>query len=489
MERHRHKFTAADLTTFHSTDAQLSSTNLDKKEPEQYPEREWEESEGRDSAHGGFLSDHTSDSTIVTSSSTSEDMDKLASLNLSGNASVLQRSLAERSGFQQLDPGELRLLVPVILGTICVLGFTGNLTAMGVLISNARKSKLSLINALILNLMLADSLLLAFGVPFKAVALSKSSWSLGLFICRTGEWFLHVCMAAKSFTMTVMAKACYKYVSNPTKQVSFRMKTILTVLIFTWLLACTIPIPQWLFSNLESETNGMICVQQVPPNSRNFMSVYVKGYPLLVYCAPLSLALMYFWKAYGRCQHRSSKTQNLRTQIRSRKLTLMLFSLTLTMASMWLPHWVFWVWMRYAVEIDGSFPPVLFSVSAQILMVSISLVDPVIVLALSEEFREGYIGLWRRLTLRKQPAKPKPGPHHPTAPKSPTPRPETARIQEVKPAEEKTDAPESPGNKDGIVLQDLEQFWQERESGSQNLENDPVPWEHHENQENKQGNT
>uniref|UniRef100_A0A8C1SXY8 G protein-coupled receptor 151 n=1 Tax=Cyprinus carpio TaxID=7962 RepID=A0A8C1SXY8_CYPCA len=345
---------------------------------------------------------------------------------------------------------------------------------------------------------LSDGLVLAFAVPFKATAYSRASWTLGLFICKTCDWFLHSCMAAKSFTLAIMAKACYRYVSNPTKQVSIRLKTILVVLLFTWLLACAVPIPQWLFSTLQREANGMICVQTVPVDAQDFMSVYVKAYPLLAYCMPLSFALLYFWKAYGRCQRRFSKTQNLRTQIRSRKLTLMLFSLMVAMATMWLPQWVSWVWMRHALETDGAFPPVLFTLSAQLLMFSISLVNPLIILALSEEFREGYIGLWRRLTLRKQlPKQHKPGPHTPTAPKSPTPRPETSahlpphqpgRTEEQKPekqVDQSEGQQESPTNKDGIVLQDVEQFWQERETGSHSHENDPVPWEHQDPKEGK----
>ncbi len=137
---------------------------------------------------------------------------------------------------------------------------------------------------------------------------------------------------------------------TPTKPVSIRLKAILVILLFTWLLACVVSIPQWLFSTLQRESSGMICVQAVPVDAHDFMSVYVKAYPLLAYCMPLSFALLYFWRAFGRCHRRSSKTQNLRTQIRSRKLTLMLFSLMVAMATMWLPQWVSWVWIRHALE-------------------------------------------------------------------------------------------------------------------------------------------
>nr|XP_046263012.1 G-protein coupled receptor 151 [Scatophagus argus] len=432
-------------------------------------------------------------------------MDKLTGNNVTVvNSSVDKWSFSDRGSYQHLDHEELRVLVPSILGVICVLGVACNLTAMIILFSNAHRGKLSLINSLIFNLMFADGLVLAFTVPFRAASYSKTSWNLGWVVCKTADWFLQSCMAAKSFTVAVMAKACYRYVSNPTKQVSIHLSSILVVFFFIWLSACSVTIPHWLFARLQREIRGLVCVLIVPPEARDFMSVYSKAYPLVVYCAPLSFALVYFWKAYGQCQRRSSKTQNLRTQIRSRKLTLMLFSLTVAMAILWLPQWVVWVWERHIAEkkIEGAQPlisslPLLLTLCAQLLTFSLSLVNPLIVLSLSEEFREGYRGLWRRLTLRKQPPpKPKPGPHNPTAHQSPCPRPETSgQLQGERslrlsasqgPSRAQPQLEQRGGGreadtvslKDGTVLPDVEQFWHERETGSHTDENDPVPWEH-----------
>ncbi|XP_062856292.1 G-protein coupled receptor 151 [Trichomycterus rosablanca] len=417
-------------------------------------------------------------------------MEKVPDGNVSAeNSTVNRRSFLDRGAYQHLYPGDLRVLVPVLLSVICVLGFITNATAVGVLVGNARKSKLSLINALILNLLMADVLLVGFAVPFKITAFSRAGWTLGLMVCKTCDWFVHACMAVKSFTVAIMAKACYRYVSNPTKPVSIRLKSIMVLLIFSWFLACALPVPHWLFAELQSEDGRLLCVQVVPPDARNFMSVYVKVYPLVAFCAPLSFALLYFWRAYGRCQRRCTKTQNLRAQIRSRKLTLMLFGLTVAMASMWLPHWVSWVWMRHAADSDGPAPPVLFSVASQVLMFGLSLVNPLIVLALSEEFREGYKDLWRRLTLRKHPPKqPKPGPHAPTAPRSPTPRPEaSAHFPPLtQPDQPPVEESSGDGNKDGVVLPDVEQFWHGRENDSMSQENDPVPWEHQDPKDTKQ---
>lgn len=432
-------------------------------------------------------------------------MEKWNGSNLTmGNGSV-NKELFNESSYQRLDPGELRVLVPAILGVIGVLGVACNLTAMTILFSNAHRGKLSLINSLVFNLIFADGLVLVFAVPFRAASYSKASWSLGWVVCKTADWFLQSCMAAKSFTIAVIAKACYRYVANPTKQVSIHLGSIVVVFFFIWLSACSVTVPLWLFARLRGEIRRLACVLVVPPEARGFMSVYVKAYPLGVYCAPLSISLMYFWKAYGQCQRRSSKTQNLRTQIRSRKLTLMLFSLTVAMVILWLPQWVVWVWERHIEEkeIEGAQPlvasvPLLLSLSAQLLAFSLSLVNPIIVLSLSEEFREGYRGLWRRLTLRKQPpSKPNPGPHQPTGLRSPCPRPQPfSQLQGERrlrsnsrqgPSGEAQPQPEQQGDgreadtaslKDGIVLPDVEQFWQERETGSHKEENDPIPWEH-----------
>ncbi|XP_028670357.2 G-protein coupled receptor 151 [Erpetoichthys calabaricus] len=417
-------------------------------------------------------------------------MDKFPIRNFSTANSSLSRQRYLSGGQQHLDSAELQVAIPVVLGAICVLGFVGNVTVVGVLMSNARKGKPSLINSLILNLSIADLLVLAFAVPVRAAAYSKDSWTLGWFVCKTCDWFVHSCMAAKSFTIAIVAKACFMYVSNPTKQVTIRTRTIVAVLFASWTLACVLPLPHWLFATLRDDGRGFICVQAIPRSADHFMSIYLKVYPCLIFCAPFSFAFVYFWRAYGRCQKRGTKTQNLRMQIRSRKLTVMLLCIGVAFAILWLPEWVTWVWINHA-ELDGPFPPLYLAISAQVLMFTVSSVNPFVVLSMSEEFRSGYKGLWRRLTVKKAKAEPPvmkdnnqeanrteapasslPPPEQSPTPENPPPEPEPSCSQTT---------PDSPKSKDN-VLPDVEQFWHERESGSANQENDPVPWEHQEAQ-------
>ncbi|MBN3276561.1 GP151 protein, partial [Polyodon spathula] len=411
-------------------------------------------------------------------------MEKLASrvFNFSTTNSSVDKQHYIAGGHQHLDSKEWKVLLPAILTVICVLGSAGNLTVIGVLISNARKSKPSLINSLILNLSMADLVILAFAVPLKAAAYSKASWTLGWFVCKTSDWFIQSCMAAKSFTITILAKACFMYVSNPTKQINIKNKTILAVLLTSWILACILPLPALLFATLKHEGGGFVCIQAIRLSAQDFMWVYVKLYPFVIFWAPLSFAFINIWRSYERCQRRGTKTLNLRNQIRSRKLTVMLLSTAVTFTLMWLPEWVSWVWVNHIME-DGPAPPLFFVISAQVIMFAISLLNPLIILAMSEEFREGYKGLWTRMILKKQ--KPDSIPQETQVENSPAEAPPNSdhfqeqtkfnQNQEQEPSSSKEN-PDSPINKD-IILPDVEQFWHEREAESTTQENDPIPWE------------
>lgn len=56
----------------------------------------------------------------------------------------------------------------MFMSVTCALGFATNISDMGVLTTNMRKSKVSLISMLLLSLMLSNVLLLALALPFKA---------------------------------------------------------------------------------------------------------------------------------------------------------------------------------------------------------------------------------------------------------------------------------------------------------------------------------
>lgn len=417
---------------------------------------------------------------------------------LGGNISTTDSSFPIHTlyagGFLARDTDGWTLIIPILLLVMCFLGLVGNVCVIAVLLYNASKSKASLIHSLILNVNVSDLLLLVFSVPFRAAAYWKSSLYLGWFVCKTADWFTHTCMSAKSFTIAIAARVCFMYASDPAKQVNIGHLLIFAVLMCSWLVAAVLPLPEWFFTDARQIQTSFICLMNIPAEAQEIMGIFVKLYPIFVYCIPFTLAFFNFWRAYKQCQHRGTKTQNLRNQMRSRGLTLMLLSVTVTFCILWLPEWVFWLWIWHKPA-NGPSPPQAFVAIAQILMFSMSCVNPLIFMVMSEDFREGFKDVWKRLTSKKslngsdiqdqgamdiqdQGAMNSDG-----MADSPVPDPESSEQPAAMGQVEQSSSQQNFGSQDSKenpVLPDVEQFWNERESDPADQNNDPIPWEHQE---------
>ncbi|KAG8439257.1 hypothetical protein GDO86_005467, partial [Hymenochirus boettgeri] len=408
---------------------------------------------------------------------------------LGTNFSTTNSSLAKEplyvGGFQTLENGDWTFVIPTLLVVICLVGVTGNLCVISVLLHNTRKAKPTFIHSLILNLCVSDLLLLLFSVPFKIAAYFKSTLSFAWLLCRTADWYTHACMSSKSITIALIAKACFMYASNPAKQVNIKQHTVCAVLLSTWLVATTLPLPEWIFAVPEHSDGPPVCILDIPVQARELMAIYVKLYPVIVYCIPFTVAFFYFWRAYGKSQRRGTKTQNLRNQIRSRRLTIMLLSITITFSIMWLPEWISWLWVWHQSP-GGPSPPQAFKVLAQIFMFSLSSINPLIFLFMSEEFKESFKDMWKHFTSKKSIAAPnvpdqEQGQVNGEDPLESTPslEPEKNGLTEQSCSQQNFGSQES---KENPVLPDVEQFWHERETNLTDQDNDPIPWEHQEHQ-------
>ncbi|XP_053422182.1 G-protein coupled receptor 151 [Nycticebus coucang] len=404
----------------------------------------------------------------------------LAAAFADSNSSTMNLSFTHlhfAGGYLPSDSRDWRTIIPAVLVAVCLVGFVGNLCVIGILLHSAWKGKPSMIHSLILNLSLADLSLLVFSVPARAMAYSKGVWDLGWFVCKSSDWFIHTCMAAKSLTIVVVAKVCFMYASDPAKQVSIHNCTIWSVLGAIWTLASLLPLPEWFFSTTRHYAGVEMCLMEVPAVAKAFVSVFGKLYPLVVFCLPLLFASFYFWRAYGQCKKRGTKTQNLRNQIRSKELTVMLLSIATTSALLWLPEWIAWLWVWH-LRAGGLAPPQGFIAMSQVLMFSISSANPFIFLVMSEEFKEGLKGLWKWIT-KKSPTVPESRetpagnsevlPDKVPSPESPTSIPEKEKSGSPSSGKEKVEIP---------ILPDVEQFWHERDTVPSVQDNDPIPWEH-----------
>lgn len=409
---------------------------------------------------------------------------RLAAVFADSNSSIMNVSLAHlhfAGGYLPSDSKDWRTVIPALLVAVCLVGFVGNLCVIGILLHGVWKSKPSMIHSLILNLSLADISLLLFSAPVRATAYAKGVWDLGWFVCKSSDWFIHTCMAAKSLTIVVVAKVCFMYARDPGKQVSIHNCTIWSVLVAIWVVASLLPLPEWFFSTTRLHGGVEMCLLDVPAVAKEFMSMFGKLYPLLVFCLPLLLASFYFWRAYDQCKKRGTKTQSLRNQMRSKQLTVMLLSTAVTSALLWLPEWVAWLWVWH-LKAGGPLPPQGFIALSQVLMFSISTANPLIFLVMSEEVKAGLKGLWKWMITRTPTAVSEvqgaPAGNTEALPdKIPSPEPQTSTQETDRPdfpnsSKEKTDKAAAP------ILPDVEQFWHERDAVPSAQDNDPVPWEH-----------
>ncbi|XP_029463647.1 probable G-protein coupled receptor 151 [Rhinatrema bivittatum] len=363
---------------------------------------------------------------------------------------------------------DVTVFLPLLFTVVCLIGFAGNLLVIAILIHDFRKGKSSAVNVLVIHLCSTDLLLLLFCIPVRIVTYAKQSWVLGGFACRTADWFLHSCLIVKSFTLAAIGQARYKHVVTPPKFLSLNKKHLVGLLFFVWSLAFLLPLPHLIFTQTERNPNGIFCSFEVPPYASNFMDVFSKTYPLLVYVLPMCFTFSCYVRALRRRKERRNRVPNPRQL--SRKITSMLLSVSLTFEAMWLPDWIVWIWARHS-PFGSLQPPTALMVLAQVIVFLNSTINPGIFLAVSDEFREGFKSVWPVLPCglcRRHGSSP-------AGEKGAEMVTSTIRsLQDLQPV------PEASGLKEEKILPDVEHFWQDRRNTTAGEENDPMPWEHQE---------
>nr|XP_033815754.1 G-protein coupled receptor 151-like [Geotrypetes seraphini] len=364
---------------------------------------------------------------------------------------------------------DLALLLPLLLALVGLVGFAGNLLLLAVLLYELRKGKGSAVNVLLAHLCSADLLLVSLCLPVRVVTGARQSWVLGALVCRTADWFLHGCLVAKSFTLAAVGQARYRQVVTPPKFLRLDRRQLAGLLLFIWSLAFLLPLPHLLFSRTERDQERTFCNFEVPPYASNFMNVFSKTYPLLVFALPAAFTVSCYVRALRRRKERRNRAPNPRHL--SRKITSMLLGVSLAFDAMWLPEWVVWTWARHG-PLGHLQPHVALMVWAQVVLFLNSTVNPGVFLALSDEFREGFGNVW--LAVRcKQPGRDL----------------DLAGAGEkgaemvaggTPPLRDLQTAPATSSLKEEKVLPDVEHFWQDRRNTTAGEENDPMPWEHQE---------
>lgn len=393
-------------------------------------------------------------------------------MNMNSSSDLLQYA----GGFQVMEDAEMKVALPVVLGVICLVGLAGNTMVVAVLLYDFRQAKSSVANGLVVLLSATDLLILLFCAPLRAAVYSRPSWPLGWFLCKTSDYFFQACLSAKSFTLAAVGHARYQHVAEPKNYIHFKCRRLIAVTCSIWSLSVLLPVPHWLFADLRRREDHTACVLEIPAHAWHFMRVFGVAYPLVVYITPLGFALACLLKALLKNEPagNTNRTPNRRYELR--RVTAMLLALSGAFALMRLPEWVAWTWSRYRGA-SGAAPPVALLVAAQLLTLANCAVNPLVLLAASQDFKDGARSAWAVATRRRAGGQGgtstfgekvcSAAPPHAGAASSLCALPTISARQDVAICRDLGQS----------VPPDVQHFWQHRKSAAPVDNNDPIPWE------------
>ncbi|XP_030628231.1 probable G-protein coupled receptor 151 [Chanos chanos] len=379
---------------------------------------------------------------------------------------VLNGSLVSFAGGIQLLAGEdTTVILPVVLTTVSTVGICGNLLVLLVLIHSFKTGRGSEAHALLVNMSTTDLLILVLCAPLRAVTYHRRIWTLGYLACRTSEWLQQSFFAVKTLTLATTSHMRHNFSSFTRNDFPFRPRRALVTVVTTWIVGLVLPIPNVVFSKLQSRGNLTLCVYELHPHFSDFMGVFSKMLPLTVHAVPCIFAVVCYIRTIILTKPRAH--ENPARQMES---SLMLLSVTAAHGLMLLPEWSSWMWARHNTD-ESCKPPAALLIISQVCAYLSSALTPAIVLSMVEPFRESLSCLWLLATCRDIK-------HNPKAEGN------GSEVRNIV-----TNALDNLGSVSqssvtgacidtfGRTLPDLEHFWTERRNTTVAENHDPFPWE------------
>lgn len=290
----------------------------------------------------------------------------------------------------------VRVIVPVIFGLIAVLGFTGNLFVIIVVISN--KQMRNTTNILIINLALADLAFIVICVPFTAASYVLEVWPFGHWWCKIYQYVIHVTAHESVYTLVLMSFDRYLAVVHPISSLTLRTeRNTLIALSASWFVICAANSPALdvfeVFtyvgaSNVEQSTCLIIRLMTDPDYGKLFYGTFF----FFAFLLPLTLVsflygflikrLLY----HERSRNLATSSDNMRAK---RRVTRMVIIVVVIFAVCWLPLQII-----FMVQAFGQYPQraswIAVKLAANCLAYMNSCVNPILYAFLSDNFRKSF---------------------------------------------------------------------------------------------------
>ncbi|KAL2098767.1 hypothetical protein ACEWY4_005247 [Coilia grayii] len=378
-------------------------------------------------------------------------------------------------GIQLLQRKDTTIILPTVLSVISGIGVPGNLVLLIVILYGFRTGSISEARALLASLCVTDLLILTVSVPVRAITYHTRTWMLGDIACRTSEWFQHGCLAAKNFNLASISIARDHPPSCQTQGAKYQARRAVCTTVFCWIVALVFPIPELMFSNMQSRENLCLCVCEIPRKYLGFISLFSKIFPISAYTIPILIAFVSYTRTIFYAKSSTATLTSSPAQHQVRRRALLLLSLTMAHALLELPHWAIWAWVRHNPRANFQPPPTLFII-AQVCVYLSSAWSPAILLTAHGTLKDDLSLACTVFSCHDSNSE-----SESNEPQEPVRNERGTRMILINlPVDSRSLPVELQGvctDECGRLLPDLQQFWTGRQSTLVLQDHDPLPWE------------
>ncbi|CAL1526975.1 unnamed protein product [Lymnaea stagnalis] len=178
--------------------------------------------------------------------------------------------------------------------TIVVVGIIGNCLVIVVILTDL-KMRQSVTNLLIINLALADLIIMIFGVPEIAMFMMNRGWMLGSLACRINRFILVVALYSSVISLVVLCIERFIGIVFPLKVLELcSRKKVVAVILLIWPLSIICGLPVILFNALVPIVPGVNHCRIILPGDEHGFMIYKYCESVMFYIAPLVIQVVLY---------------------------------------------------------------------------------------------------------------------------------------------------------------------------------------------------
>ncbi|XP_018326607.1 neuropeptide SIFamide receptor-like [Agrilus planipennis] len=284
---------------------------------------------------------------------------------------------------------------------VFAIGLVGNFFVIAVVFRSPRMRTVT--NFFIVNLAVADILVIIFCLPATLMSNIFVPWVLGWLMCKTVPYIQGVSVAASVYSLIAVSLDRFLAIWWPLRcQITKRRARLMILLI--WFIALTTTIPWAIFFDLvvifRDAPEVQLCVE-VWPDSMNGALYFLIANMVFCYILPMILITMCYVLIWIKVWNRNIPTdtkdaQMERMQQKSKvKVVKMLVAVVILFVLSWLPLYVIFARIKLGGTIEPWEEEILPIATpiAQWLGASNSCINPILYAYFNKKFRKGFVAI------------------------------------------------------------------------------------------------